>query len=391
VLDWTVPREWNLREAWIQDSSGKRVVDAARHNLHVVGYSAPVRKRVTFAELRPRLFTIPEHPDWIPYRTSYYEETWGFCLTHDQLRALDEDDSYEVCIDATLADGALSYGEALLRGERDEEVLVSTHVCHPSMCNDNLSGIAVAALLAQQLAAVTRRYSYRFLFIPGTIGSITWLARNEAILGRIRHGLVLAGVGDAGAPTYKRTRRGDAGIDRAMEHVLEHSGAPFSVHDFEPYGYDERQFASPGFDLPVGCFSRTPFGRYPQYHTSADDLGFVKPAALADSLARCAEALGVLEHDDRYLNQSPKGEPQLGRRGLYGAIGGQSDAKSFQLALLWVLNFSDGEHSLLDIARRAKVPFSLILRAAETLCAHDLLRVVDAVPPEGKRSRVEVR
>ena len=388
VLDWTVPTEWNVREAWIQDSSGKRVVDFARHNLHVIGYSVPVRERLSFAQLRPRLFTIPDHPDWIPYRTSYYDETWGFCLTQAQLNALDEDDTYEVCIDATLADGHLTYGEALLRGESEEEVLVSTHVCHPSMCNDNLSGIAVATLLAQQLAAVSRRYSYRFLFIPGTIGSITWLARNEAGLGRIRHGLVLAGVGDAGAPTYKRTRRGNAEIDRAMEHVLEQGGTPFAVCDFEPYGYDERQFASPGFDLPVGCFSRTPFGRYPQYHTSADDLGFVKPAALADSLMRCAEALSVLEHDARYVNQNPKGEPQLGRRGLYGAIGGQSDAKSFQLALLWVLNFSDGEHSLLDIARRAKVPFALIQRAAETLCAHDLLRV-SAVPPQGASASVE--
>ena len=373
VLDWTVPDEWNIRDAYVKDSRGERVIDFQRHNLHVLNYSVPVRARLSLAELRPHLYTLPEHPDWIPYRTSYYQPAWGFCLSHTQFLAL-PDDTYEVCIDATLEPGALTYGECYLPGETEAEVLISCHVCHPSLCNDNLSGVVVATHLARHLADAPRRYSYRFLFIPGTIGSITWLALNEAQLGRIRHGLVLTGIGDPGPFTYKASRRGDAEIDQAAAHVLKQSGRPHARQAFSPYGYDERQYCSPGFNLPVGCLMRTPFGQYPQYHTSADDLSFVQPEALGDSLAVCLELVEVLEHNRRYLNQNPKGEPQLGRRGLYGSIGGQSDAKTHQLALLWVLNLSDGAHTLLDIAERAGLPFGVIRIAAERLAQAGLLR-----------------
>ncbi len=373
VLDWTVPKEWNIRDAWIANGRGERVVDFRRHNLHVVSYSVPVRRRMPLAELRPHLHSLPEHPDWVPYRTSYYQESWGFCLAHRVLQSL-PDGEYEVCIDSTLEPGHLTYGELFLPGTSADEILFSCHCCHPSLANDNLAGIAVAVWLARQLAAAPRRHGMRFLFIPGTIGSITWLARNEAAVGRIRHGLVLSCLGDAGRSTYKRSRRGTALVDRAAAQVLRQTG-DHELLDFVPYGYDERQYCSPGFDLAVGCLTRTPNGRYPEYHTSADDLGFIKPDALKDSLAKALAIVEVLEHDAAFLNLSPRGEPQLGRRGLYGAVGGTMPP-DFEMALLWVLNLSDGRHTLLDVAERSGLPFALLRRGAEALAAHDLLRRV---------------
>ena len=366
VLDWTVPREWNVRDAWVADPSGRRVIDFRASNLHLVSYSVPVRATMPLAELKRHLHTLPEHPDWVPYRTSYYSEAWGFCASQRLVDGLGEGD-YEVCVDTTLADGHLTYGEHVVPGETEEEVLVSCHVCHPSLANDNLSGIAVATRLARMLGEARPRYTYRFLFVPGTIGSITWLARNEDRVGRVRHGLVLACVGDPGQLTYKRSRRGDAEVDRAVAHVLASSGRRHELQDFSPYGYDERQYCSPGFDLPVGCLSRTPYARYPQYHTSADDLDLVRPEHLQDTLEACWEVVGVLEGNRRYLNLSPKGEPQLGRRGLYGSIGGRSDTEQRQMAMLWVLNLSDGDHSLLDVADRAGLPFALVAEVAATL------------------------
>ena len=376
VFDWMVPREWNIREAWIKDSEGNRIVDFRDSNLHVVNYSRPVHARLSLAELRPHLFSLPEYPDWIPYRTSYYRETWGFCLSHRQFEQL-RDDEYEVYIDSTLADGSLTYGELFLPGETPSEMLFSCHACHPSLCNDNLSGMAVATFLARQLGAAPHRFSYRFLFIPGTIGSIAWLSRNEARVSSIRHGLVLSCLGDSGAFTYKRSRRGNAEIDRAVAHILQHSGKPYQTVDFSPYGYDERQYCSPGFDLPVGRFSRTANGCYPEYHTSADDLGLIRPGALDASLDQLLSIVNLLERNRTYLNLNPKCEPQLGKRGLYRAMGGLPDAGAHELAMLWVLNLSDGRHTLLDIAERAQVSFAAIAAAAETLCAHELLRERD--------------
>ncbi len=373
VLDWTVPNEWNIRDAYIATAGGQRIVDFQRSNLHVVNYSVPIRGRMTRAELEPHLHSLPAAPDWIPYRTSYYLATWGFCLSHRQRSALAEDE-YEVCIDSTLAPGALSYGEGYLPGASADEVLISCHVCHPSLANDNLSGMVVAMTVAALLRDCTRRYSYRFLFIPGTIGSIAWLARNEAGVDRIKHGLVLACLGDSGAFTYKKSRRGDAEVDRVVAHVLQERGARHRLEDFTPYGYDERQFCSPGFNLPVGCFMRTPHGQFPEYHTSADDLSFVSPAALAESLDTVLAIVEALESNQRYLNLSPKGEPQLGKRGLYRSMGGFAQGGVDELALLWVLNLSDGEHSLLDIARRSGRELGAIRRAADLLEASGLLK-----------------
>lgn len=373
VFDWTVPEEWNIREAWIKDPHGRVVVSFANHNLHVVGYSTPVRERMPLSELKPRLFSLPDQPDLIPYRTSYYKKSWGFCLPHRDLERL-EDGEYEVCIDSTLADGRLTYGECFISGATDEEVLVSCHTCHPSLANDNLAGIVVAVALARQLASCPRRLSYRFLFIPGTIGSITWLALNEAGIHRIQHGLVLTCAGDAGPITYKKSRRGNAIIDRAMQHVLRTSGAEHRVANFHPYGYDERQYCSPGINLPVGCLMRSPHGTFPEYHTSADNLDFIQPESLADTLVKALEAFEVLEHNARLVNLKPMCEPMLGKYGLYGGGGGQRTGEFDELALLWVLNLSDGSNDLLAIAERSGMRFQKILAAAEALEQAGLLR-----------------
>ena len=372
AFDWTVPREWNIKDAYIKDSAGRRLIDFQENNLHVVSYSVPISERMPLSQLKTHLSTIPEHPDWIPYRTSYYEPSWGFCLSENALLALEEEE-YDVCIDSTLADGHLTYGEYHLPGEREEEVLISTHVCHPSLANDNLSGIAVATFLARELAESPRRLSYRFVFAPGTIGAIVWLSENRERVTKVEQGLVVTGVGDAGSPTYKRSRRGDAGIDRAVEHVLRHSGRDYQVMDFVPYGYDERQYSSPGFDLPVGCFMRTPWGRYEEYHTSADNLDFVRPDQLVDSLNKIRAVISVLDGDTTYVNRSPFGEPQLGRRGLFRAVGGRVTPSQWEHALLWVLNLSDSRHSLLDVAERSGVAFAVIRRAADALVEADLL------------------
>jgi aminopeptidase-like protein len=375
VLDWTVPDEWNIRDAWIKGPDGTKIVDFQDSNLHVVGYSEPVSRTLSLAELEPHLHSLEEHPELIPYRTSYYRRTWGFCLPH-RLRASLPEGDYEVRIDSSLGPGHLSYGECLLPGASASEVLVHTHVCHPSMCNDNLSGLAVATLLAQHLAQRTLRHTYRFVFLPGTLGAITWLSRNAEAVPHIRAGLVLANLGAGDGFHYKRSRRGDAEIDRTVERVLERAGASLEVEAFSPYGYDERQYCSPGFDLPVGSFSRTPWGRYPEYHTSADDLSFVQPEALAGSLDALVAIVGELERTATYRSLSPHGEPQLGRRGLYGSLGGGEGGREREMAMLWVLNYSDGAHSLADIADRSSLPLAAIEAATEALIAADLLEPV---------------
>jgi aminopeptidase-like protein len=374
VLDWTVPKEWNIRDAWIADASGARVVDFRRSNLHVVNYSVPIRTRLPLEKLRRHLHTLPDRPDLIPYRTSYYDETWGFCLTQNQLDALPEGD-YDVCIDSTLENGSLTYGEFVLPGASEEEILISTHVCHPSLCDDNLSGIAVSVALACTLAAIRdRRRTVRFLYAPGTIGAITWLAQNGDGARRVRHGLTLTCLGDGHPFTYKKTVGGREEIDRAAAHVLATSGLPHSVIDFFPYGYDERQYNSPGYRLPVGSLMRGRHGQFPEYHTSGDNLSFVSPERMSESLRVLQGVLDVLLGNATYVNLAPHGEPQLGKRGLYRAIGG-TNIPDLQMALLWVLNLSDGRHSLLDVVERSHMTFRSIRAAADILVEHHLLSV----------------
>lgn len=372
VLDWTVPDEWNIRDAWIADTHGRRIVDFRESNLHVVSYSQAVRRRMPHEELLKHLHWIDDRPDWIPYRTGYYKAGWGFCLSKAQLEQL-QDTEYEVCIDATLEPGHLSLGEATIPGESREEVVFFAHVCHPSLANDNLSGIATAVYLARWLATSPRRYSYRFVFAPVTIGAITWLAQNRSNLEHVKHGLSLVCLGDGSPFTYKKTYAGDLEIDRIVTRVLAELPGPHQVIDFFPYGYDERQFNSPGFRLPVGSLMRGRHGQFPEYHTSADDLDFISPERLDESWRCCRRIVEFLEVNHRYRNLAPHGEPQLGKRGVYDGLGGRSSPGALELAIFWLLSCSDGTQSLLDIAERSSIDYATLREAAELLVQCSLL------------------
>ncbi|PRD41628.1 peptidase M28 [Phyllobacterium phragmitis] len=376
LFDWTAPQEWIIRDAYIADASGRRIVDFRKHNLHVLNYSLPIRERMTLSTLREHIHTLPEQPDLIPYRTSYYVGNWGFCMSHNAFLAM-EDMEYEVVIDAEHRDGSLTYGEYRHAGATDETFLLSAHICHPSLANDNCSGLALLALLARDLGRRATRCSYRFLFAPGTVGSLAWLSRNEALMPEIKHGLVVSCIGDGGGPTYKRSRQGKAFIDRAMAHILKHFGGNATLVDFSPYGYDERQFCSPGFDLPVGLLQRSAFGTFREYHTSADNLDFIRSEHLAASYRIITDVIDIVEGDWTPVSTNPKGEPQLGRRGLYSALGGDKAGAQAVMAMLWVLNLADGRHSLLAMAERSGLHFSDIAHAADLLRAHDLLRKAD--------------
>lgn len=376
AFDWEIPREWNIRDAWIAGPDGQRVVDFKAHNLHVVNYSSPVDQTLTLDELQPHLHSIPEHPDWIPYRTTYYRENWGFCLRHRDREALGPG-PYRVVIDSDLEPGHLTYAESLVAGHSKDEALVYTHTCHPSLANDNLSGIVVAATLARALAKERPRLSWRFVFGPGTIGSLAWLSRNEERLPRVRAGLVLGLLGDSGELAYKQSRRGNTVTDRAAAFVLGQDAWRGVVTPFEPYGYDERQFCSPGIDLPMGRLTRSANAGYPEYHSSADNLELIKPEQLAGSIRAAARLISVLDTNRRVLNLSPKGEPRLGKRGLYGSIGGAGPGE-FEHALLWVLSLADGDHDLLAMAEHSGVSVELLDRAA---CALEEAGLASVLPP----------
>jgi aminopeptidase-like protein len=376
VLDWTIPNEWNVRDAWIADDRGRRVIDFRASNLHVVGYSLPIRARMSLEDLRPHLHSLPDRPDLIPYRTSYYAEGWGFCMTHRQLEALVPGD-YDVCIDSTLAPGSMTYGEIVLPGSSEDEILISSHVCHPSLCDDNLTGLAVSIFLAREMSArQNRRHTMRFLYAPGTIGAIAWLALNEQHARRIRHGLTLTCLGDARGFTYKRTLGGREEIDRAAAVVLAGRPEGGQLVDYFPYGYDERQYNSPGFRLPVGSLMRGRHGQFPEYHTSGDNLDFVSGDRIAESWRVCRDIVDVLEGNAVYTNLAPRGEPQLGRRGLYRSLGGTNAAER-EMAMFWVLGLSDGRTSLLDIAERSKLSFAVLRNTADTLISHELLATLE--------------
>jgi aminopeptidase-like protein len=372
AFDWDVPDEWNIRDAYVADSDGRRVIDFRAHNLHVVNYSVPVRRTMSLEELQPHLHSLPERPDLIPYRTSYYKAQWGFCLRHRDRERLGPG-PYEVVIDSDLKPGHLSYAEFVVPGRTDAEAIVYTHTCHPSLANDNLTGLMAATMLARALRDELPRLTWRFVFGPGTIGSLTWLARNEARLERVCGGLVLGLLGDAGPLTYKRSRRGTTATDRAAEHALAERTGAARVVDFEPYGYDERQFCSPGFDLPVGRLTRSPNGAYPEYHTSADDLSLIDAVSYADSLRLAARILGLMDANRWPHNLHGKGEPRLGKRGLYGTVGGQAPGE-FEHALLWVLSLGDGEHDLIEISRRSGLDFVVVEAAASALEDAGLVR-----------------
>ena len=394
VLDWIVPDEWNVREAWLRSESGETVVDFAHHNLHLMSYSVPTRGTFSLQALREEdhLYTLPDQPDRIPYRTSYYRPHWAFCLAHDLLEELPHG-NYEVLVDTSLEKGSLTYGELLVRGRSEQELLISAHVCHPSLANDNLSGVAVCSQLAAELSRRSSlRYSYRFLFAPGTIGAISWLAHNRATTERIRFGLTAANLGDSGGFSYKRSRQGRAAIDRLVLEALEGRGVTAQTETFFPDGYDERQFCSPGFDLPVGALSRSRWGKFPEYHTSADNLDFIDRENLLTSLDLLREVVDRVEGDRSaavelpatdsltdtpqgpvYRNLKPFGEPFLGRYGIMDWISSDRDRRG---AVLWLLNLGDGRHDLAAVAARSNLPSGLLEDAASQLVEVGLLAPV---------------
>ncbi len=373
VFDWTVPKEWNIRDAYIKNSSGKKIIDFQKNNLHVVSYSQPIHKKMSLDELKPHLHTLPEFPDWIPYHTSYYKDNWGFCLSHHQFSQL-ENDTYEVVIDSSLENGVLNYGEFFLQGKVSDEVLISSYLCHPSMCNDNLSGPVVLTALASYLKSCDLHYSYRFIIIPETIGAIAWLNRNEQSIKKIKHGLIATCCGDSGHLTFKKTRQGNTEIDRIAIKILKDSNCKYEILDFFPSGSDERQFCSPGFDLPVGSLMRTPYARFPEYHTSADNLDFVQPKFLGDTIEKYLHVIFVLESNFKLESQFQKCEPQLSKRGLYSDLGGIKKHAINKQAIQWVLNLSDGKNSLLDIAERSNLKFMDVKMAADVLLSHGILK-----------------
>ena len=375
VFDWEVPKEWNIKDAYVIDPEGKKIIDFHQSNLHVLNYSVPVDCKISLGKLKSHLYTLPEQPNVIPYLTSYYDENWGFCLSHEQFLTLKEGD-YEVKIESSLRNGSLTYSECFFKGETDDEVLISCYTCHPSLCNDNLSGVVLTTQLAKYLMNQSLRYSYRFLFIPETIGAITWLSQNEDKLNLIKHGLVITCAGDPGNFTYKKSRNGKAEIDRTVTHVLKRSEEQFNLVDFFPSGSDERQFCSPGFDLPVGSLMRSSYDTFREYHTSADNLDFVRPEYLGQSFSKFTSIIEILESNHKCMNINPKCEPQLGKRGIYQKIGSQKNQDDLQTGMLWVLNYSDGKHDLLGIAEKSGIEFEIISRAATLLEKHRLLTVI---------------
>jgi aminopeptidase-like protein len=375
ILDWEVPLEWNIKDAWIKNEKGEKIIDFKNSNLHVLNYSIPINKKVNLHELKEHLFTLPDYPDWIPYRTSYHNKEWGFCLPFSQFKELN-DEIYEVKIDSKLEKGSLTYGEFFIKGQKDDEVLISTHICHPSLANDNLSGIAVSVFIADFLSKIKTKFSYRFLFIPATIGSITWLSLNEDKIKKIKFGMVLNLLGDSAKFNYKKSRNGNTEIDKIVQNCLKHYVEDYGILDFSPYGYDERQYCSPGYNLPVGRLSRSIYGEFPEYHNSADNLDFIKQDKLEESFELLLSIIQVIEDNKTFINLISKGEPQLGKRGLFKKIGGDGETKEYQMALLWILNQSDGENSLLDISVKSGINFILIEKAAEDLENVDLIKEI---------------
>jgi aminopeptidase-like protein len=373
VFDWTVPPEWSIHDAYLEHESGRRFAEFSSSNLHVVSYSVPVDRTLSLEELRPYLHSLPQHPDWIPFRSSYYRPDWGFCLADRELQSLPSG-KYRAVIRSELRPGSLTWGEFVHRGQTKDEMLLFAHTCHPSLCNDNLSGIVVATEVAEVLARCDTRLSYRVLFAPATIGSIAWMAARESQLANIKHGLVLAMLGNEGALKYQRTKFGKAPIDLAAEAVLLRQHSDTQILDFSPWGFDERQFNSPGIGLSVGRLTRAISGEFVEEHTSADNLELIAARSLAEAWLAVLRIIEAVESDQRWINTSPKGEPQLGRRGLYRQSGGYYDCvPERHMALLWLLQLSDGEHSLLEIAHRSGLDPGLLVACAADLRGAGLL------------------
>ena len=389
VFDWKVPNEWNIKDAYVKNKNGKKIIDFKESNIHLVSYSIPINEKISLKDLKKHLHSLPKKPNSIPYVTSYYKENWGFCLADNKLKLM-KDDYYNVKIDSSLKSGSLTYGEYFKKGKISDEVLISTYICHPSLCNDNISGVAVSAILAKILAKINTYYSYRF------IGAITWLSKNKKNLSKIKHGLVITCVGSGNNITYKKTRDGNSRIDNVVIEILKKFKKNFKIREFYPFGSDERQFCSPGINLPVGVLMRTPYYEFKEYHTADDNFKLIKKKWLNDSLITLCKIISKLENEkisekpknkkiielkhDTYLNLKPKCEPQLGKRKLYREISKQrlvdkNDSENLkEMSIFWVLNFSDGIHSLEDISKKSGLTLELLKKSTKRLVEKKLLK-----------------
>jgi aminopeptidase-like protein len=372
AFDWVVPDEWTIRDAYIADESGARIVDFRSHNLHVVGYSEPVDIWMDLEELDKHLYSLPDQPTAIPYVTSYYSRRWGFCLKHEQRASL-KPGKYHVVVDADLKPGVLNYGELIIPGETKEEIFISTYICHPSMANNELSGPVVATALALWASSLGRkRYTYRFVFIPETIGSIVYLSRNISHLkSHVVAGFNISCIGDDRAYSYLPSRDGNTVSDKAALHVLKHLAPDFARYTWLDRGSDERQYCAPGVDLPMATITRSKYGTYPEYHTSLDDLTLITPSGLAGGFEALKKAIEAVEHNVKF-KVAVFGEPQLGRRGLYPTVSARGSADAVR-GMMNLISYCDGERSLLEIADIIDVPIWDVVKLAKPLIENGLL------------------
>jgi aminopeptidase-like protein len=373
-FDWIIPDEWNVRDAFVMDPTGEKILDFKQNNLHLLGYSLPFEGTISLEELNEYLYSLPEQPDVIPYVTSYYSPRWGFCLSHTQRKML-RPGRYYVKIESEFSKGSLTYGDAFLPGEEEREILLSTYICHPSLANDNLSGSALMAALWKWLSSQRRRFSYRFVFVPETIGAIAYISRNLDELRRKTYaGYVLTCVGDDLAVSFLSSRQGDAIVDKVSRHILRYVAPEFREYSFLERGSDERQYCSPGVDLPVASIMRSKYGTFPEYHTSADDLNFVSPQGLGRSFDLYCRCLDALEKNRIYQTRCCC-EPQLGKRGLYPTLSMKGSAGDVRTSMN-LLAYADGNSDLVDIAERIGVSIEDLAPLAEKFMEHGLLEVL---------------
>jgi len=375
VFDWEVPQEWNVRDAYISGEEGNKFVDFKKNNLHLVGYSIPVDQWVTLEELQEHLHSLPEQREAIPYVTSYYKRYWGFCISHDERERLKEG-RYRVVIDSEIKDGNLTYGEVIFPGNTRQEVFLSTYVCHPSMANNELSGPVLLTFLAKWIASAPRKYTYRIIFIPETIGSITYLSRNlEAMRKNIIAGFNISCVGDDRAYSYVPSRYGNTYADKIALNVLKFKHPDFIKYSFLDRGSDERQYCSPGIDLPLVTLTRSKYGAYPEYHTSLDDLSLVTPKGLRGSYELFTDCIQLIERNSKYGNKC-YGEPQLGKRGLYPSLSTKTSGASVRNMMNFIA-YADGANDLLDISNIIGVPPWELYLLADSLIKAGLLLIHD--------------